>query len=129
MAEYSTEEMRRAVWQWVTAGGTANPGTTAPSVAAGSTTYATGALANGAETAVSSVAVSVLAANTARKKLILQNTGANNVRVGIAAVTATTGFRLSAGQAIVFDMPHCPTNAIFAIREAADSTVLAQEIA
>lgn len=129
MAEYGTEEMRRAVWRWVTANGTADPATTAPSITSSSTiTWPTGTLANGAETAVSSSAVSVLAANASRKKLILQNTGANNVRVGVSGVTATTGFRLTAGAVVIFDMPHCPTTQIFAIRESADSTVLAQEV-
>lgn len=127
MAEYATEEMRRAVWEWLTANGTVRPGTTAPSILTASTSTA-GTLANGAETAVSSAAVSVLAANTSRKKLIVQNTGANAVRIGIAAVTATTGMRLAAGASIIFDMPHCPTNAVYAIRESADSTVLAQEV-
>lgn len=126
---FSTEETRRALWRWLTANGTVNPESTAPGITSTSTvTWPAGTLANGAETAVSSSAVSVLAANTARKKLILQNTGANGVRIGIAAVTATTGMRLAAGQAVVFDMPHCPTNAVFAIRESADSTVLAQEV-
>lgn len=127
---FSTEEVRHALWRWLTANGTVDPSSTAPSVVSASTIiWPVGTLANGAETAVSSVAVSVLGANTARKKLILQNTGANAVRIGIAAVTATTGMRLAAGAAIVLDMPHCPTNAIFAIRESADSTVLAQEVA
>jgi hypothetical protein len=93
-----------------------------------SETWATGTLANGAETAVSNSAVSVLASNANRKKLILQNTGSNNVRIGVSGVTATTGFRLAAGAVVVFDMPHCPTSQIFSIRETADSTVLAQEV-
>lgn len=87
-----------------------------------------GTLANGAETAVSSSAVMVMGANPNRKKLIVQNTGANNVRVGVAGVTATTGLRLTGGASVIFDMPDCPTNAIFAIREAADSTVLTQDV-
>lgn len=127
VAPYDTEEARYQLWRWLTAGGATSPDATAPSIVTTSTSTA-GTLANGAETAVSNTAVSVLAANTARKKLILQNTGANAVRIGIAAVTATTGLRLAAGASVVFDMPHCPTNAIFAIRESADSTVLAQEI-
>jgi hypothetical protein len=124
---YNYEEAFRELWRWLTANGTAHPDGTAPSILTASTATA-GTLANGAETAVSNTAVSVLAANTARRKLILQNTGANAVRIGIAAVTATTGMRLAAGAAIVFDMPNCPTNAIFSIRESADSTVLAQEV-
>lgn len=127
MAEFSTEETRRVLWGWLTRGGTFDPAVTGP-VVNNSEFYATGTLANGAETAVSSTAVSVLAANADRKKLIVQNVGANAVRVGTTGVAATTGVRLAAGAALVVDMPHCPTNAIFAIRESADSTVLAQEV-
>lgn len=87
-----------------------------------------GTLFNGVETAVSSTAVSVVAANPVRKKLIIQNTGANTVRIGVSGVTATTGFRITPGGSFVFDMPHCPTSQIFAIRETADSTVFAQEV-
>lgn len=92
--------------------------------------YAPGSLANGAETAVAGSAVQVIAANVARKKLILQNVGLGNARLGITGVTATTGFQLLAnGGVAVFDQPHCPTNAIFAIREGATSTtILAQEV-
>lgn len=91
--------------------------------------YPTGTLNNGAETAVAAVAIQVLAANAARNKLLLQNTGAANVRIGTTGVTATTGFRLAAGSSIIIDNPECPINAIFAIREGAvSSTVFAQEI-
>lgn len=119
-----------ALREWLTRGDTVSPSTTGPNLGTLTTspTWATGTLANGAETAVSSSAISVLAANANRKKLILQNTGANAVRIGASGVTATTGMRLAAGSAIVFDMPHCPTSQIFAIRESADSTVLAQEV-
>lgn len=93
------------------------------------TTFPVGTLNNGAETAVAGTAVSVLAANANRKKLIVQNTGIANVRLGTTGVTATTGVRLAAGTTTIMDMPHCPTNAIFAIREGAvSSTVLAQEV-
>lgn len=94
---------------------------------------AASALSNGTETAVSSSAVQVIAANLNRRKLILQNTGLNNVRIGASGVTATTGMRLGPGLGVIFeaasDMSDCPTNAIFAIRETADSTVFAQEVA
>lgn len=93
------------------------------------TTGRNGSLANGAETAVTNVAAQILAANTARKKYIVQNTGAANIRVGITGVTATTGFRLVAGGSMVIEMPNCPTNAIFAIREGATNSIaFAQEI-
>lgn len=84
---------------------------------------------NGAETAVSSTAVQVAAALSTRKKLIVQNTGTGNVRIGTTGVTATTGLRLTPGSVITFDNPNIVTNAIFAIREGGtDSIVLAQEI-
>ena len=112
---------------WLTRNDTFDPGVVGPVVTT-TESWATGTLANGAETAVSSSAVSVLAANANRKKLIVQNTGASAVRIGTTGVTATTGFRLAAGAMLIVDMPQCPTNAIFAIRESADSTVLAQEV-
>lgn len=94
-----------------------------------SVTFPTGTLNNGAETAVAAVAIQVLAANANRNKLIIQNTGAANVRIGTTGVTATTGFRLAAGTVMIIDNPECPINAIFAIREGAvSSIVLAQEI-
>lgn len=88
-----------------------------------------GTLANGAETAVAGSAVQVLASNSSRKTAIIQNTGLANVRIGISGVTATTGMRIAPGDMILFDMPFCPTGAIFAIREGSiSSIVLAQEI-
>lgn len=91
--------------------------------------FPTGTLNNGAETAVAAVAIQVLAANANRNKMIIQNTGAASVRVGATGVTATTGMRLAAGTTLVMDNPECPTNAIFAIREGAvSSIVLAQEV-
>lgn len=88
-----------------------------------------GTLANGTETAVAGTAVQVIAANSGRDKLIIQNTGLANVRVGTTGVTITTGMRLTPGSMIIFDSPNCPTNAIFAIREGTvSSIVMAQEI-
>lgn len=89
----------------------------------------TGTLANGAETSVAGSAVQVLAANTNRRKVIVQNTGLANVRIGVTGVTATTGMRLVPNGHLLLEMPNCPTQAIFAIREGAvSSTVFAQEI-
>lgn len=88
-----------------------------------------GTLANGAETTVAGTAVSILAANGNRKQMVIQNTGVTNIRVGVAGVTATTGFQLIAGASREFRMPYCPTNEVFAIREGAvSSTALAQEV-
>lgn len=89
----------------------------------------TGATLNdGVETAVSNVAVLVLPANPNRKKLIVQNTGTENVRIGAIGVTATTGLRLLPSGSMIIDMPDVPTNAIYAIRESADTIVFAQDI-
>jgi hypothetical protein len=88
-----------------------------------------GTLNNGAQTAVSSTAVSILAANAARRKLLLQNVGTAPARIGTTGVTATTGIALPAGGVMIFDMPNCPTNVIFAIRDGlVDTIMLAQEI-
>ena len=83
-------------------------------------------LAAGAETAVSSVAVLILAASPGARLVVLQNTGANAVRIGAVGVTATTGFRLAAGVIAVFSAPTITGGALYAIRETSDSTVLAQ---
>lgn len=89
----------------------------------------TGTLNNGAETAVAGTAVSIRAANVNRKGLLVQNTGLGIVRIGATGVTATTGYRLNAGDSVVFSMPYTPVNAIYAIREGLiSSTVLTQEI-
>lgn len=88
------------------------------------TTSAVGTLNNGAETAVAAVAVAVIAAAATRKKLIVQNTGAANARIGAAGVTPTTGIQLVAGGSLVLDGDNCPTNQIFAIREGAISTTI-----
>lgn len=91
--------------------------------------HSAGTLSNGVQTNVSSAAVQVLAANAVRKKLILQNTGSSRCRIGTTGLTAGTGVRLEAGEALIFDRPDVPTNAIFAIRDAStDTTVLAQEV-
>lgn len=89
----------------------------------------TATLANGTQTAVSSIAVSVLAANANRKSAIIQNVGSNNIRVGVAGVTATTGVQVIPGGKVTLGMPYIHTGAVFAIRESTDSTVLAQEVA
>jgi hypothetical protein len=100
-----------------------------PVVIASDQAATTGTLANGAETAVGAAAVLVLASNASRKTAFIQNTGTKTVRVGIAAVTATTGLQLVAGAVLILNEPHVPTGDIFAIREgASSSTVLAQEI-
>lgn len=87
-----------------------------------------GTLNNGVETSVGTSATQIVAATAGRRKLIVQNNGAAAVRVGTTGVTATTGLRLAAGGSVVFDAPHCPTNAIYAISESGSNAVLAQEI-
>lgn len=91
--------------------------------------YETGTLANATQTSVAGSAVSIAAANGSRKAILIQNVGIANARVGVSGVTATTGLRLTPNQYIIFEMPYCPTQEIFAIREGAISTtLLAQEI-
>lgn len=90
---------------------------------------ATADLQPGNEFAISGVAVLVLAANPNRKKLIIQNTGLANVRIGTATVTATTGTRLIPNGSMLIESPDVPINAIWAIRETGvDTIVLSQEI-
>lgn len=86
-------------------------------------------LNTGTETVVAGSAVQVIAANTARISVIVQNVGAANVRVGTSGVTATTGVRLVPNGHLLLEIPSCPVGAIFAIREGAiSSTVLTQEL-
>lgn len=96
----------------------------------------TGALQPGAETIVSpAVAVMVLGANAigaglpgARLTAIIQNKGGANVCIGPVGVTAATGLRLIPNMIEIFDQPNIVRGEIWAIGEAADSLVFAQEI-
>ena len=89
----------------------------------------TGTLANGAETAVAGAAVSILAANANRKAAIIQNTGIQNIRVGVAGVTNVTGLRVTPGSVVILESPYAVTQELFAIREGAvNSTAFAMEI-
>lgn len=89
-----------------------------------------GAILNpGTEFPVTAVLVQILPANPNRKKLIVQNTGLANVRIGDSTVTQNTGVRLIPDGAMIIDMPDVPINSIWAIRETGtDTVVLAQEI-
>jgi hypothetical protein len=91
--------------------------------------FAGGTLNNGAETSVTGTAGQVLASNANRKILIVQNVGNTTARIGVSGVTATTGIQLVAGGTLILDSPHCPTSAIFAIRESgANTTVFVTEV-
>lgn len=91
--------------------------------------YETGTLNNAVQTAVAAVAVPIAAANPNRKAILIQNVGIGNARIGVSGLTNTTGLRLTSDQYIVFEMPFCPTQQIFGIREGAVSTtLLTQEI-
>lgn len=108
--------------------GTSTPATNAAAISVREVPTA-GTMPNGTQTAVSTSAVQILAANTSRKSAIIQNVGAAAVRIGLTGVTATTGWvSIAAGGFFVLQQPYCPTAAIFAIRETADSTVLVSEI-
>lgn len=70
--------------------------------------------------------VVILAANAHRKGFIIQNTGADNVRVSIGSnPTATHGIQLRAGESLSMAAPKCPTGLIKAIREGAVSSACA----
>ena len=91
-------------------------------------------LANGTEFPIGAVAVMVMAANPnapqttgARVTAVVQNVGPNNVRVGVAGVTSTTGLRLIPNASIIFDEPDVYNGEIWVIEEAAGSTVIAME--
>ena len=85
-------------------------------------------LGNGTQTSVGASATLVLGSNPNRKLAIIQNVGNQNVRIGAAGVTNTTGMRLTPGAILMLTPPFIPTNSIFAIREGGgSSTVLTQE--
>lgn len=86
-------------------------------------------IAAGVQTTVSSSAVQIIAADSTRVGLIVQNVGSVACRVGPSGVTATTGVKVDAGQTLALDGPSTPTNAVYAIRDgASDTTVLTQGI-
>ena len=71
--------------------------------------------------ATAGVASSVIAAaNASRRKIHIQNVGANNARVAPGTVTATRGVQLAPGQSVTFET----TAAINAIREGGSDTTL-----
>lgn len=112
---------------YITDSGNAEYGTGKPFPVTSALTTST--MQPGAQTTVGASAISVVAANANRKTLILQNTGAGNVRVGpsSAGLTAdpTTGIQIIAnGGAVVFEPPYIPTNAFFAIREGGTSSAV-----
>lgn len=70
--------------------------------------------------------VQLLAANADRKAAIIQNTGGENIRVGIGTTpTAATGIQLAPGQVLHLSMPYCPTEQIKGIQEGASSSTAA----
>lgn len=86
-------------------------------------------LNNGVEVNVGDTVVELLSANSNRKKLIIQNNGAGDVRIGAAGVSSTTGVRLKRDGVILFENSNCPVNSIHAIREYnQDSVILVQEV-
>lgn len=87
-----------------------------------------GTLNAGVSTAVAGVAVQILAATATCRAVIIQNTGANSVAIGVAGVTASTGFVLPANGIIVLDNPPPTAVALYAIQLTAASTVLVQLI-
>lgn len=68
--------------------------------------------------------VTLLAENLDRKGALIQNVGAEPMRVTTdnSAPTATHGKRLVSGGVLVLSSPYCPTAAVKAIREGATNT-------
>jgi len=89
-----------------------------------------GTLQNGAQTAVGAIAVIVLPADPNRKASIIQNVGTENIRIGAAGVTSTTGIQLVPGATAIFEAPYIVGTAqdIWAIQESAPSIAFATEI-
>lgn len=85
-------------------------------------------VSDGPQVNVSNTIAILRPATLNRKKLIIQNIGNSNVRIGTVLVTSNTGIRLLAGQTLTLTAPYCETNAIYAIREGeTDSIVVTQE--
>lgn len=89
-----------------------------------------GTLSAGVQVAFVAAQTSILAANANRKAVIVQNiSNTAACRVGLTGVTNATGIQVIAGATLILEMPYCPTDELFAIREAAVSgTVLVTEI-
>ena len=86
-------------------------------------------LGNGTQTAVSDTAVIILAANSNRLGIVIQNVGLANIRIGVIGVTETTGIQLRPGGTITFEPPFLSMGAIYAIREGSvDSTAFTAEV-
>lgn len=84
---------------------------------------------NGTQTVIGSSAVQIIAANSGRKGIIVQNTGSANIRIGLTGVTASTGFQLFPGGSIAFSGDLVITAAVFGIREGSiDSTAYVSEL-
>jgi hypothetical protein len=90
-----------------------------------------GTATNGAQvTTAGAGQIAILAANANRKSCIIKNIGAaGTCRIGVTGVTATTGIaQLAPGDTLILQMPFCPDEQLFMIREAAvNTTVLVSE--
>jgi hypothetical protein len=86
-----------------------------------------------ADVAVVAAGVVVLAANTSRKAAVIQNTGAEPIRIGpTGSVSQTRGIRLAAYGTFAVEKPYCPTVEFKAYKDTlagGDSTATALEIA
>jgi hypothetical protein len=97
MAEYATEEMRRELWRWLTANGTVHPDATAPSVVtAGSSSGGSyvrpsqGTLTDRSGTITAGgTAQQAMAANSARKYLLIQNISDTNMWFNFTTTAVT----------------------------------------
>lgn len=87
----------------------------------GSSSAVTGTADNDDDVTVDATAggVTLKAANANRKIIIIQNVGAQPIRVTIdgSAPTATHGIQLAAGDSVTFTAPYIPVAIVKAIRE------------
>lgn len=80
-----------------------------------------------ADNTVTNASETILAANAARKGIIIQNTNAaENARIRLdgGVATTTTGLQLKPGASITLTPPTLPKGAITAIREGATDTTI-----
>lgn len=79
-----------------------------------SVTTATGVVTSiGGTVTTGGIAQQLAAANTARRGLTVQNTSTGELRVNpFGTASATAGYRVSAGDLLVLDSPHCGVGAV-----------------
>lgn len=107
VSTFSQENALRALWEWLTQGGTALPGATSPLIDTElvAQTAATGTLSNVADTATSTL---ILAANTARKGAFVYNDSTVDLYLKLGATASATSFTVKLGPQDFFELPPAP---------------------